>query len=94
MKLALIFVLSTLVVISHQQFYQQRPTSRGMLWWLPYYSPQRVLNDYQPVYNDQPAEELPFTRQSSSSGSVNYFQASPNFLHQIVLTFCRDFVYY
>nr|CAH0101361.1 unnamed protein product [Daphnia galeata] len=69
MKLALIFVLSTLVVISHQQFYQQRPTSRGMLWWLPYYSPQRVLNDYQPLYNDQPAEELPFPRQSSSSGS-------------------------
>jgi hypothetical protein len=65
MKLALIF-LSALVVISHQQFYQQRP-ARGMLWWLPY-SPQRLLNSYQqPLYNDHlQQDELPFQRQLTS----------------------------
>lgn len=76
MKLALIF-LSALVVISHQQFYQQRP-ARGMLWWLPYYSPQHVLNSYQQL------DELPFPRQlTSSSGSVNYLQVSQNHIQNI-----------
>jgi len=79
MKLALLF-LAALVVISHQQFYQQRP-ARGMLWWMPY-SPQRLLNSYQPLYGDHlEQDELPFQRQlTSPSGSANYLQASQRFI--------------
>jgi hypothetical protein len=51
MKLALVF-LCAFVVFSHQQI-QQRP--RGVIWVSPYYSPQRLINGYQPqYYNNAP----------------------------------------
>ncbi|EFX72939.1 hypothetical protein DAPPUDRAFT_308017 [Daphnia pulex] len=58
MKLALIFLVSALVVVSQQQFLRARP--RGLVWWSPmdnYHQLSNPYDDYQP-------EEIPVSRSS------------------------------
>ena len=48
MKLALVFLLVTLVAISQQQFQYNKVRPRGLFWLSPYYSPQQgVVKSYQ-----------------------------------------------
>jgi hypothetical protein len=58
MKLALIFLVSALVVVSQQQFLRARP--RGLVWWSPmdnYHQLSHPYDDYQP-------EEIPAAKPS------------------------------
>lgn len=54
MKLALMFLVSALVVVSQQQFMRARP--RGLVWWSP-------IDDYHQLssqpYDDFQPEEIP-----------------------------------
>ncbi len=52
MKLALIFLLSALVVISSQQQFQYKARPRGLFWLSPY-SPQQGF-----IKNDQQSAQL------------------------------------